>query len=142
MTETDLVDKFLKVARAEMPTMALERMLPGPVILKHADGMTSGMPDVSVDFHRLTSWWEFKHGPKIKWAHALQQLTCQRLDRATFCRVVLYEEKEVDDRIMKRTVILTPDEVEVEAVDGFNHRFVLDVVWRTHAAARTVAAIA
>jgi len=138
MTENKLLDPCLKVLRAEMPQKAMELRLPGPVILKHADGMTSGSPDVSVDFRKLTSWWEFKHGPKIKWAHGLQQLTCQRLARASTCHVVLYEEKEIDERIKKRTVILTPDEVEVEAVDGFNHRFILDYIWRTHATSRTL----
>lgn len=137
MTETQLLDPCLKLMRAELPTRALELLLPGPIILKHADGMTSGTPDVSMDFNRITTWWEFKHGPKIKWAHGLQQLTCQRLARATHCEVVLYEEKEIDDVVQKRTVILTPDEVEVTAIDGFNHRFVMDYIWRTHAVART-----
>ena len=92
--------------------------------------MTSGIPDVSVTWRGKTSWWEFKHGLTIKWANALQQLTCRRLAAAGSCRVVLYEEV----RDIRRTCICTPDEeVEVFAT-GFDHRFVVDVIRRSHAA--------
>lgn len=129
MTENELLASCLIVLRAELPQMGTGVL---PVILKHNDGLTSGVPDVSITWRKKTSWWEFKHGPKIKWAHKLQQLTCRRLAAIGICYVVLYEEKFEHDS--KHTCILTPDEVLVEAVEGFDHRFVLDYVWRTHAA--------
>lgn len=122
MTEGKLLAPCLKLMRAE---------LTGFVVKKHNDGMTSGNPDVSVDGRKRTTWWEFKYGPKIKWANALQQLTCRRLAVASFsCLVVLYE--EIDDT--RRTVILTPDEVEISSVPGFNNQFILDLVRSLHAA--------
>jgi hypothetical protein len=122
MTEGKLLAPCLKMMRAE---------LAGFVIIKHADGSTSGVPDVSVTHEHRTSWWEFKHGSKIKWAHGLQQLTCKRLAAHGFaCHVVLYQEKDQ----FRSTVILTPDEIVVGHTPGFNHRFVADFVRNLHAA--------
>lgn len=121
MTEGKLLAPCLKLMRAE---------LVGFVIIKHGDGFTSGVPDVSITGNRRTSWLEFKHGPKIKWAHGLQQLTCQRLAEKGFsCHVVLYEEAEEH----RRTLILTPDEIIIGSAPGFNHQFVVDFVRSLHA---------
>lgn len=122
MTEGKLLAPCLKLMRVE---------LAGFVIIKHADGFTSGIPDVSASEGKRTSWWEFKHGPKIKWEHALQQLTCRRLAHSAFgCHVVLYK----DDDESRSTVILTPDEVVIGSVPGFDHRFVTNFIRNFHAA--------
>ena len=119
MTENQLLSSCLKLLRSQ---------LPGAEIIKHADPMTSGIPDVSVTWHGKTSWWEFKQGEKIKWSNALQQLTCRRLASAGNCRVVFYEEK----RMIRRTCICTPDETIEVFATGFDHQFVVDVIRRTH----------
>lgn len=130
MTENKLLAPCLKLLRAELAEEydGIHREAK-PVILKHADGYTSGTPDVSISWRKRTTWWEFKHGPRIIWANALQQLTCRRLAVTSTCHVVLYEESS-DAR---RTCILTPDEVLVASVDGFSHRFVMDFIRTTYA---------
>lgn len=129
--ESQLLEPCLKLLRTELGPKAPAG--PGPVIIKHADLFTAGGPDVSITWRvarKMTSWWEFKTGERIVWENGLQQLTCRRLAVTGYCWVVLYEQIENT----RRTVILTPDEVEVEAVKGFDHEFVLDFIWRTHAA--------
>lgn len=111
--ETKYLSAYLELARAELSRA---------VIVKHADTVTSGGPDVSITANKRTLWLEFKQGPRIKWANALQQLTCRRIAAVGYCWIVLYEEING----VKRTCILTPDEILVEAVPGFDHRFVLD----------------
>lgn len=125
MTESKLQAACLKLLRAELASPLTVK----PVIIKHSDGFTSGSPDVSITWKKKDTWWEFKHGPKVHWANALQQLTCRRLATNGICYVILYE----DIKGVRRTCILTPDEVLVEFTHGFDHRFVLDFVRRTHA---------
>jgi len=120
MTENKLLAPCLKLMRTELNDF---------VILKHADGYTSGVPDVSVSGRGFTTWWEFKHGPAIKWENALQKRTCQKLAAlGTACFVVLYEESAYT----RRTVILSPDDVEVAATAGFDHQFIVNFVRTIH----------
>lgn len=44
---------------------------PRAVVFRHEDSLRAGIPDTSINWKRLTSWWEFKHGnPTIKWRGA------------------------------------------------------------------------
>lgn len=104
------------------------RMTTGAVIIKHNDAYTSGIPDVSITWRGCTSWWEFKHGDKVKWANPLQQLTCKRFASAGQCYIVLYEARGE----FNRTVILTPDGVELASARGFDHKFVARFMERAH----------
>jgi len=129
MTESKLQAGLLELLRAELASETALQYASKPVIIKHSDGFTSGSPDISITWKKKDTWWELKHGEKVVWANALQQLTCRRLAANGICYVVLYE----DVLSHRRTCILTPDEEDVEVVDGFDHRFVLDFVRRTHA---------
>jgi hypothetical protein len=51
MSESLLTRQLMKKLRAELPTF---------VVLKHADGWTSGVPDVSVTGNGRTTWLEVK----------------------------------------------------------------------------------
>lgn len=106
----------------------IKELFPDAVIIKHADSVTSGVPDLSCTYNGMTSWWEFKQGPKIKWKNALQELTCRRLAHHGTCYVVLYE--IIND--VKRTVILRPDEIEIASVSGFDHVFVAEIIREAH----------
>jgi hypothetical protein len=119
--ETKHQNKCLKLLHAE---------LVGAVVIKHSEGFTSGVPDVSVTWQGKTSWWEFKHGATLKWANGLQQLTCRRLAAAGVCHVVFYS----DVNGIKTTQILTPDETIVASVENFDHRFILGFVKVIHLA--------
>ncbi len=73
------------------------------VVLKHADQVTSGIPDLSVTWSGLTFWIEVKRGSTIE-ARGIQVLTATRLARQGHCFFVLYGEDS--------TSIFTPKGVD------------------------------
>lgn len=111
----------------------LHTQLPRFVIIRHADYMTSGIPDFSLTYN-ITSWWEMKHGIPHFDSEGIQELTCRRLEIAGFCRYIIYLENSRGDQ--KRTLIVKPRDIktitpEVECV-GHNHRFVVDYIRKVH----------
>ena len=72
----------------------LREHLGGSIVFKHADGMTSGIPDISVNWRKKTTWLEVKvgRGGAIK-KDSLQDTNIKRLSsvmRSAFY-VVYYE---------------------------------------------------
>jgi len=71
--------------------LALERLMPGCVVLKHFDSVTTGIPDLSITWAGRTVWME------IKWAHptyemrADQMETVRRLGMAGIAYYVIFE---------------------------------------------------
>lgn len=65
-------DKFVNEASLRASTLALFRKKhPEAVVFRHEDLFRAGVPDTSISYHRLTSWWEFKYGhPTIHWRGA------------------------------------------------------------------------
>jgi len=74
---------------AELQQKLLERLdvrLPDAVVFKHADTLTSGIPDVSMTFNGYTSWWELKRSrtPKAPISGTeLQRQNMRRLSLAS-----------------------------------------------------------
>ncbi len=80
--------------------------LENAVILKHADQVTSGIPDLSVTWNKLPTFWiEVKRGSTIK-ARGIQVFTAARLAKQGHCFFVLYGENS--------TSIFTPEQVEAK----------------------------
>ena len=79
--------------------------LENAVILKHADQVTSGIPDLSVTWNGSTFWIEVKRGSTIK-ARGIQVFTAARLAKQGHCFFVLYSEDS--------TSIFTPEQVEAK----------------------------
>ena len=80
--------------------------LENAVILKHADQVTSGIPDLSVTWNKLPTFWiEVKRGLTIK-ARGIQVFTAIRLAKQGHCFFVLYGEDS--------TSIFTPEQVKAK----------------------------
>lgn len=86
-----------------------ELFLRGSVVQNHSDAFTSGVPDFSVTWRKITTWWEVKfwNGGDFD-TQPLQHATARRLAKQGFCHYVIYEVNEGVERIY----ICTPDEVE------------------------------
>lgn len=94
MTEGQLTRELIKV---------IERTMLSAVVLKHAERFTSGIPDMSVTWHGVTSWWECKRTPGFT-LHGLQTLTCRRLAAHGICRYIIFG--------AERTRIVHPNDLE------------------------------
>ena len=121
--ESDLKSAFFKEQK---------KKLLGFVVIRHEDIRTGGTPDLSVTGLGRTTWYEFKHCTPQCSKHQLQELICERLAAAGFCRYVVYWEKG----LFKRTMIVHPRNItslipEVSVV-GFNHQFVIDYIRQVH----------
>lgn len=88
MIENDLVAALLIKLRREVVAKH------GGVVYKHAEGMTTGVPDVSVTLNGSTSWWEFKlkkFGRPLS-GTGLQKLRMRELGVAGVAWYVVWEE--------------------------------------------------
>ena len=105
--------------------------LPGSVVFKHSDRLTIGIPDISVSWVGMTSWWELKvASPNIK-ARGVQTKVIQDLARVTECHYVIFS----DDR----TYIVIPREIDAwkespNQTEGINFDFVVAFVLQVHGA--------
>lgn len=80
----------------------IEQVMLSAVVLKHADRFTSGIPDLTVTWRGVTSWWECKHTPFKR--KGLQTLTAQRLAAHGICRYIIFD--------AKRTRIVHPNNLD------------------------------
>lgn len=65
--------------------------LAGSIVLKHTDRFTQGIPDTSVTWARVTSWWEHKilRDDKIQ-GREVQNEMMRRLERCGLAHYVLF----------------------------------------------------
>jgi hypothetical protein len=77
MKESDFVDKLLK---------ACAMLMPGGVGFKHADSVTSGIPDVTWTWAGRTLWLECKYEDGE--VSSIQQITLRRLAKNTEALVI------------------------------------------------------
>jgi hypothetical protein len=88
---------------------------------KTSDRATGGLPDFALIGHNKYSGWEVKHedakgGFKLP---PLQLLTCQRLDRVSFCRYLIFTEIPYKDicivipkNMQKNKIYIVDDTIE------------------------------
>lgn len=125
MTEADLTQDLMKFAHADMR---------GSVTLKHAEKFTTGIPDFSHTWRKMTSWWEVKFWNNGSFdAPKLQHLTCRRLAAAGTCHYIIYEQREDKQRV----VIVHPDQLDQwqesqNTAFGFNHFWVCKFMRQLH----------
>ena len=104
----------------------------GSVVLKHNEAIQSGVPDFSVTWHGVTSWYEVKYAHPTFKSKGIQHITACRLNREGFCRYVIYS----DIKGVRQTRILEPDDMcrwrEIPAYDGFAHAQVIDIIRNHH----------
>ncbi len=111
------------------------------LVLKHADHITSGIPDITTTFgpYRKTSWVEVKHAkPRIE-GTGLQHLTARRLAAAGDCWYVIYTQPTPNATKFLETHIVAPKDVGVNGfwrptwtAPGFDHAFVLRFLKKLH----------
>jgi hypothetical protein len=87
----------------------LIRCIPTPefLVFAHSDLRKYGIPDLSLSGHGRTTWWELKHATPRFATKEIQEVTCLRLARTSFCRYVIYH--EYGDT--KETLIVHPSAV-------------------------------
>ena len=123
MTEGDLKQQLV---------IELKKQMYGAIVLRHEEIFRAGVPDISVTWNKVTSWWEVKHvNPRLT-GRGLQKLTCLQLSQVGICWYVIYR----DVGGLKETRIVEPrllDSLETpHAWPGYNHGFVADFVKRKH----------
>jgi hypothetical protein len=106
MTEATLVGALIGALKKEMP---------GCCVLKHNDGSTAGIPDLSVTYRGRTAWIEVKFtrpGSPGRISE-LQRLTLRRLDGWLLWYAINADGEQL-------TKLLTTDGREM-VIDGFAH---------------------
>lgn len=112
---------------------------PQAVVFRHEDSLRAGIPDTSISWRAVTSFWEFKYAdPHPKWRGA-QGAELQRMHSTGIpAFYVIYYEAGPS---LLQTLIVTPDaryrEMRTDRfAEGFNHRFVSEFIERIHNASR------
>lgn len=108
----------------------LRASLPGAVVLRHEDKITSGIPDISVTLGRVTTWLEVKLAAPSFSSKGIQALTCRRLARQGSCLYVIYGPGE-------QTTVCHPEHLErwerlPSRVAVVSHAFVTRVLRAVH----------
>jgi hypothetical protein len=69
----------------------LQTELPDALPLRHEDLFTKGIPDLSISYAGLTSWWEVKYADPYCKTTKVQRYLCEQLDRRGFlCRYLIF----------------------------------------------------
>lgn len=117
--ESPIKANLMKKVRAVMP-------VPEFVTFRIEDRYTSGIPDIVINGHMITSWWEVKHvdaSEKTIDSKSLQDLTCVRLaSAACYVRYIVYRELPDGSQV---SLIVHPHNIrslEPEmSFKGYNH---------------------
>lgn len=79
---------------------AIKKRLNGAIVIKHADRFNAGIPDMSVTWMRVTSWWEVKYSRDGKFkSPAIQSTMCRRLARHGYCFYIVYASVDGEDTV-------------------------------------------
>ena len=120
MTEASLKSDLVRILRHE---------LRGSVVLRHEDKLTSGIPDISVTWRRMTVWLEAKFLNPSFYSKGIQTLTLKRLASAGHCFYVLYQKEGAEFT----TNIIEPYSILENIIeggewtsDGINHYLIVD----------------
>lgn len=118
---------------------AIRAQLPGAVVYRHEDTFTAGIPDVSVTWEGVTSWWEVKAEPlgRTSTPTALQLRELERLSRHTVAGLLTYRERKREGG--KRTVleVFAPDRENPTTVwPAYAHTAVANAILTYHRLAR------
>jgi hypothetical protein len=100
---------------------AIRKLAPNALAIRHEDKVTTGIPDLSLSYAGITTWWEFKvirvgDGPE-PFSPRVQVVTALRLDRAgSLCRYIAWR-LDADDK-PSEAVVLDPRDVWIHLVEG------------------------
>lgn len=83
--------------------------MPGSVQLTHTERSKGGYPDFSNIWRDWTSWWEVKFYNNAPFeSPENQHIMCRRLDRASFCRYIIFEDRGG----LKQVLIVEPEKLD------------------------------
>lgn len=125
MTEAELKRELVKLLRATYPNYVIWRI---------EDGTTSGIPDITINGRKRTSYWEVKYAnPDFK-VKGIQKETIRKLSREGFAFYIVYYESLLG----RRTYIIDPADIDKEitswerSVPGFDHTWLTLVIGEVH----------
>lgn len=130
MKEADLKRRLVK---------ALGSSLPGAVIYRHEDTFTAGIPDISVTWGGITSWWEVKYEPlgRTSKATRLQLHELKRLGAETVSGLITYRDRKREGGQRVLIEVHGPSGLlDPIAITNYNHHEVAEVLRRFHFIAR------
>lgn len=121
MNEADLKRRLKK---------AIEATMRGAVVFRHEDTFTAGIPDLSVTWGGVTSWWEVKYARIGRVAHPtkLQAYTLDQLNRAGHAGLIVYKETKVAGK----AVFLGFAQGDAVRFPGFAHNDVAQAIRDLH----------
>ena len=111
----------------------IEKAMHGAVYLKHADKFRHGVPDDSVTWNRVTSWWEVKFwNEKAFKSRPVQEITCRRLASQGLCFYIIYERRKgVDSVRIVHPRLLSQWRSHISR-PGFDHAWVASKIKQLH----------
>ena len=73
---------------------SIKSTMPGAVVFRHEDQFTAGIPDISVTWAGITTWWEVKYSPigRSSKPTQLQGYTLDQLSRQSTAGLITYAE--------------------------------------------------
>jgi hypothetical protein len=149
----------VRIAKRETPlkqdlfdVLEVPRATYVPLIVPIQDVRKGGTPDFTFNVCNKTSWWEVKHATPHFDSPRLQEITCERLAKTSFCRYIIYVDAMMPYLVGPHkqeqfVVILDPKHVarkhgkldrlvmcsEADVVIGnFDHEKVADAIWSVH----------
>jgi len=128
---TDLSEAKLRAAALTL----FRAKHPQAVVFRHEDSLRAGIPDTSISWRGITSWWEFKYAnPTIKWRGAQTAEMRRMWSTGIPAHFVIYSEfrgSGPELRIVPATDSYKNLQTPHYAVN-FNHRILLDCIERIH----------
>lgn len=125
MTEGDLKRKLCK---------AVAQAMPGAVIFRHEDKFSAGVPDVSITWGGVTTWWEVKFEPLGQTSRPtkLQLYTLERLAKQGHAGLILYRERKREGGKNSHVWLADNDQDTVKTIPGYDHGTVARLINKVH----------
>ena len=96
---------------------AIKKLTPEAVALRHEDLYSAGIPDLSYSLNGRTSWWEVKYADPRLVSKGVQRHLCSRLDAASLCRYIIYQQGIAKKR-PRAIRVVRPDDLDCWDVAG------------------------
>jgi len=111
---------------------AIKTTMPGAVVFRHEDQFTAGIPDISVTWAGITTWWEVKHSPigRNSKATSLQSYTLDQLSRQSTAGLITYAETKRVGRTV--AFIDYADDLKATTLTGWRQEAVASLIQGYH----------
>ena len=112
---------------------AIKSAMPGAVVFRHEDQFTAGIPDISVTWAGITTWWEVKYSPigRSSKPTKLQDYPLDQLSRQSTAGLITYAEtKRHGKAVIFRDYADNP--VNTTELTGWNHVAITSLIQGFH----------